>query len=63
VLGHRSIQTTTMFSAGHETAAAARHYDNHPQPRKIVLAGTVPRPDLDMPPSNGPRSRPRTPAG
>jgi integrase len=31
VLGHRSIQTTTMFYAGHESAAAARHYD------KIIL--------------------------
>ena len=27
VLAHRSIQTTTAFYAGHETAAAARHYD------------------------------------
>jgi site-specific recombinase XerD len=27
VLGHRSIGTTTSFYSGHETAAAARHYD------------------------------------
>jgi hypothetical protein len=27
VLGHRSISTTTSFYSGHETAAAARHYD------------------------------------
>jgi integrase len=31
VLGHRSIQTTTTFYAGHESAAAARQYD------KVIL--------------------------
>ena len=27
MLGHRSSETTTSFYSGHETAAAARHYD------------------------------------
>ena len=27
MLGHRSSETTTSFYSGHETAAAACHYD------------------------------------